>query len=349
MEKTSRLVKNQNGAAMVIAIMVMLVLSILAVTFLNVSFFEEKTAINNEKHKQAYYLARSGQEIAYSMIKKNQGELNSLPEYIYGDLNGNFTLVRGTNNFQGHENESIVTVVEGLNGSGTITSYGNVDGIIEKIVFTFTYGTVLVPGAPPPQPPDGLNAGSADGDAVTWYNSNNGNISHGGGTYDGPVLFQNGSHGAVITLQNSSSTLSAYSMYFLDTPVSLEVSKNSTLTLIVDLLSFSGRVDIDEHNQSDYNGQLILRVNNSEILGQDIGGQAGVKYGVVFFGNDVSLGGTPFGGIDANNYYYFPDGVNINSQSSIDQLIKINDVGTVDLVKLGISQTSGGINPGMYK
>lgn len=342
--------KSHKGSALIIALMVLLVFSILSAALLNMAFFEGKSSIRAEQYKQAYYLARSGQEIMLSLLNKNKEELNHLPVYIYGSIEEGFAYSRGSYS-NNHNDESIVAVAVGANGEGIIISYGNVDGAIERIELTFHYGSELEQGTPPSPPAGGVSAGSDDeGEgALNWYNSNNGKIKQGTGSYEGDVTFRNSSNKAVITLENNRSTLIADSMYFDDAPVSLVVTTNSTLTLFADLISFRGVIDIDEHSLEDHNGRLILNTNNSKIMGQEIGGHTDVNYGIVFLGSGVRLNGAPFSGIVPNCFYYFPENVNLNSQQGINELIKIEDLGSIDFDKLGLGIGSGGIDPGLYR
>ncbi|MGI6142070.1 MAG: pilus assembly PilX family protein [Caldicoprobacterales bacterium] len=69
------MIKNNRGSALVTAVIVMLVMSILGVTLLQLSLAQTRHSIRDKNRMQAYYLARSGVEatIAWMMDPHNNG------------------------------------------------------------------------------------------------------------------------------------------------------------------------------------------------------------------------------------------------------------------------------------
>lgn len=137
MEKKGSPIKSQKGSAMAIAMMVLLVLSILIAGFLTVSLTEAKTAIRNEKQKQAYYIARAGAEAVAKHIINNPGSAQGLIDAP----KSNPPVTLGNGVFE-------VDVTGAINDRVTIESTGYVDDISQKVSLT------LVPSLTTWTPPD---------------------------------------------------------------------------------------------------------------------------------------------------------------------------------------------------
>jgi len=71
-------IQSNKGAALGIALMVLLVLSILGSAFIAVSAAENRNVIYQDKKMQAFYLARSGADTVSSWIIKNPGQAANL-------------------------------------------------------------------------------------------------------------------------------------------------------------------------------------------------------------------------------------------------------------------------------
>lgn len=160
------MVKKKKGAALVIVLMVLVVLSIFAVTFIDVNFNEQKQIIRVDKKTKAYYIARAGAESTANYIINNHKKAAALKSA--GKSNpvsfgaGNFTVqvnekADGTLSI---ESEGIVnnvknSVVMNLNKlkatdifKGSIASKGNLNVTGMKTVtgdLESTDGTVIAP------------------------------------------------------------------------------------------------------------------------------------------------------------------------------------------------------------
>ncbi len=67
--------KSNNGAALVVVLITLLVLSILTLSVIHTNMTNTKQVVSQKEHLQAYYLAYSGLEIGYSALLLNNGEL----------------------------------------------------------------------------------------------------------------------------------------------------------------------------------------------------------------------------------------------------------------------------------
>lgn len=137
MEKSGSPIKSRRGSAMAIAMMVLLVLSILIAGFLTVSLTEAKTAIRNEKQKQAYYIARSGAEAVAKHIIINPDSAQGLIDAPKSSP----PVPLGNGTFE-------VDVSGSIKDRVIIESTGYVGDVIQKVSLT------LIPGITAWTPPD---------------------------------------------------------------------------------------------------------------------------------------------------------------------------------------------------
>jgi hypothetical protein len=129
-----RILNEESGAALVMTLIVMLVLTILGTALLNISLAENKFAKRNEDKLQAYYIARSGAHaVAEYIAKDNSGDA----ENMFG-----FTSVKNITHFINGEVQ--VTVLEDAINDDIlhISSQGIFNGISQtaKIRFHKTGG-----------------------------------------------------------------------------------------------------------------------------------------------------------------------------------------------------------------
>jgi len=150
--------KRNKGMALIVVLMVMLVLSILGVSFLSISTFQTNQAIREDKGLQAHYLARAGAEAALAAwqnapstakptgtfdpvyLSSSDAFVNTLP----ADLKGKFD----------------VTIT--LNGtSNVIHATGTVGNVQKDVNVTINTISSVIPG-PVPSYIDGSTTGFYD-------------------------------------------------------------------------------------------------------------------------------------------------------------------------------------------
>jgi Tfp pilus assembly protein PilX len=88
-KKLKKYIKSDGGAALGITIMILLVLSILGISFISIGYAESRNVIYQDKSMQAFYLARSGADAVSSWIVKNPGQAASLDGKV-ADSQGQF-------------------------------------------------------------------------------------------------------------------------------------------------------------------------------------------------------------------------------------------------------------------
>jgi len=81
MRRVGRLVDNEHGVALVLALMVLLILTGLVLAFLSASAFEPQISRNHSHTVRARYVAEAGIEYAYDMLASNVGAWN---DYLAG-------------------------------------------------------------------------------------------------------------------------------------------------------------------------------------------------------------------------------------------------------------------------
>ncbi len=103
--------KNQGGVIIIMALVVLVIASVLAVTFATSMRLEEKTAATFRKHGKVFYIAQAGYEYALAILRKDKNEESSRP---YDALNEEWrTLFNGS----GEEEEPAVNL-DGINSNG---------------------------------------------------------------------------------------------------------------------------------------------------------------------------------------------------------------------------------------
>jgi Tfp pilus assembly protein PilX len=77
MQKIGRLIDNEHGVALVLALMILLTLTGLVLAFLSASAFEPQISRNHSETIRARYVAEAGVEYAYDTLASNVGSWNS--------------------------------------------------------------------------------------------------------------------------------------------------------------------------------------------------------------------------------------------------------------------------------
>ena len=167
--------KKNKGAALIVVIMVMAVMTILGATILNISLSQTMQASNEDKRIQAHYLARSGADATLSAWKS--APIGSKPigacSPVYLDSLNQFVYIKPSNMIG--EFNVIITNPDSV--TTIITSIGTVGNVIQTT--TVTIVTVNTQITDPISP-------TVTGDSLKWYNSSSGQANPGDNTH-GPI------------------------------------------------------------------------------------------------------------------------------------------------------------------
>ena len=113
--------KNQKGAALVLVLLSLLVITILGTAIINISFAEVQQATATERDKKAYYLARSAADATMKWIEDNIADINTMPITTEAEILAYEAAV--------DEFELVVPSVEGVYREGNISGMEGVDGV----------------------------------------------------------------------------------------------------------------------------------------------------------------------------------------------------------------------------
>lgn len=232
-----------NGAALSIVILVLLVLSVIGIAILNVSLSDTKQGIYQEEHTKAYHVAKSGIDVA---VQRIENEITAHPaQYvIIDDIAFMFQSFSGTLNstYSGTYDISFIDNGLMLEEKIKILANSNVNNADETVALT-------VPVASPYLNPKG------------WIN-NGWIVNDGSFSSNTPVIFRtlkNIQHVVMKTSNAAPTTFKAPSIYFLDTAKgsSLEVTKNSeTFTLESNFVYLKNKMI----TENDDTAELYLKV-----------------------------------------------------------------------------------------
>lgn len=297
MGKTFYVNRRNKGAALIVVIMVIAVMTILGIAILNISLSETIQASNEDKRIQAHYLARSGAEATLSAWedaesdKKPSGKcnpvyLNNSNEFVYEKTNtiGKFEVIIT-------KPDSITTV---------ITSEGTVGNVQQTVTVTIKSEITQVE----------IPLEVFNGHDLGWYYYNSGQIhTDPNRSGKGKAVKLEAKNGKGLKIPNKNSpaaTFEADQMLFISP---IQILHNSII-LSAKLIAFNGTVDFS--NNGNGNGALVLKV-----LGDGFkpnGSQFNGPVGVVFFQNDG---------------YYFKNiggGVILKKSSDIQSQVKANNL-----------------------
>ncbi len=119
--------KNEKGSAMIVAILVVLVLTLLGTALWNYSMADTIQTAREEKRIQAYYIARSGAEsVANHLVTHPMGDLNEEINDAYPDPITSSLVVFGNGDF-------VVTVTKENDTTVLVESVGTVEDIMQKV------------------------------------------------------------------------------------------------------------------------------------------------------------------------------------------------------------------------
>ena len=123
-------IKNEKGSAMVVAILVVLVLTILGFALWNYSMAETLQTEREEKRIQAYYIARSGAEsVANHLVNQPMGSLKEEIDDAYPDSVTSSSVNLGNGTF-------VVTATKENDTTVLVEAVGTVEDIIQNVSIT---------------------------------------------------------------------------------------------------------------------------------------------------------------------------------------------------------------------
>jgi len=137
------LLKNQKGSAMIVALIVMLVSSLLGSAMYQYSTASTMHVAKDEKHMQAYYLARSGADAVAEYIIKNPDQLTA--QQMIDFLSG---APESSEANLGNGRFKVKVSRDDINNSINIISTGYIDNDTQVPV-TLTLSETLIAGTPP--------------------------------------------------------------------------------------------------------------------------------------------------------------------------------------------------------
>src|SRR5437867_12501522 len=94
MRRISRLIDNEQGVALVLALMILLTLTGLVLAFLSASAFEPQISRNHSETARARYVAEAGVEYAYDTLASNVGSWDT---YLDGATRAQGAVLRAPN------------------------------------------------------------------------------------------------------------------------------------------------------------------------------------------------------------------------------------------------------------
>ncbi|NPV72422.1 MAG: hypothetical protein HPY89_01220 [Pelotomaculum sp.] len=319
----------ENGAALPLALAVMLVVSLLAAALWQYSMMENLQVEREKKRLQAHYLARAGANAAIAAWL--EAPFNDKPVqigepaklYLAGD--GTFT---GSPENAAGEVEIYVEPDETEEGIVHITATGRVDGVESKVTAT---SAPYVDGAEwePPlydkstgliTPGTDTYSATVDGRKKTVYAHE---------PVEGAVKFINSDSQRPLHIQSNTCVELASNAMEFKSPVDLVQTGDrdtGALFLKAEYISFKSSIAVEDYSywwfgSHYYYGTIILKVPDGlGVDGREIGGQAGSRYGMVFF-DDAYIWEMGLLGFEVrhdlhmeNKAYYFksrPDGIDL--------------------------------------
>ncbi|MDW7673462.1 MAG: hypothetical protein SCK28_02880 [Bacillota bacterium] len=293
---------NQKGIALPLVLIIMVVTMMFGLTFSKIATTEAIQTVRNEKSLQAYYLAKSGVELAYYQLRLNP----YYRESIAGSIdNGSF-------------NVAIEGPSPGNFGLIDITAIGTVDSINRRIMLSVD---LVEKEATPPSPEDFDNA-HKNGDEFSpkWLNNGDNipNVEH---RYKGPVTIGHSNVTTTINGQGSGNAKnhSAYVTEALFVEHGMDLRFNFLLTIDAEIIVFkhSDPIIMDTHKNQPTTDFIIQANDPNNDFGRKVTID-GRLYGRVFFNGEVMIEDEVV--IPKGNYYFLASGVNLS-----DPLLIYND------------------------
>lgn len=289
------LFKNESGAAMIVALLVVLVMFILGTALWQYSVSDTIHVDRDEKRLQAYYLARTGAEAALQAWQESA--YNNKPS---GDTSTMY-LDKATGEFTSDVTSDYVGSFTANISSGdnntTIKSTGTVDDITQTV-------QVLVLAA------------FQYGDDLGWYNLPSGQIDSGSYNAEGAVLL--GPNPDITqtanSLKNPASGSAAYEAQAIFFYYPMNTANADRLTLTAEIIVF------EEDLIFGNNGEMELKLYQ------------GSTKGIVFFSDVYGQNkNDPF--FISNNAYYFYKDVLISELRTKDDVDNAIFYGKLELVE----------------
>ncbi|GAB6182085.1 hypothetical protein JCM14036_34040 [Desulfotomaculum defluvii] len=306
------ILNNQKGAAMIVALMVLLVVALLGTALWQYSSTDRLQVFRDEKRMQAYYIARAGADATRSKI-------NTILGLIVWE-NDQPVVLRNTNNdFFENGNFEVVTTIEKIKDSETnldigkkvkILSTGTVQDVSETVEINIDIMSGVLPSESSSVFPstveedDWLNGSNKNDTAEpNWVEVSNpkdttGRIKSDLGSYLAVGFPEN----LVVEHQEGqqSFNLHAENFWFKNDTISLWIKQGNILNLHSDTIVFEGTVELDGPHDKNFGVVGLYTSTNSgygkvyfykDVVNQ--GGQQIVPKGAYYFKNGVELWGKP--------------------------------------------------------
>ena len=326
----NNLIKKETGAAIVTALIVLIVLSLLGTALFFSMMTEGRQSIRYGNRTQAYYLARTGAEIAYAAILHNlydnAGTLitidNVVPDNFVGTLEGIGTYnVQNTFSEKSEEN----TYEVAINSTGIKDGTGGTSYTVQLILELNVIENIVNP--------------------EEWFAGSSHNIQHNHAS-NNPfpnkrIILKSKDGIKALSVTGNPARLVAYSIHFVvdeeqDVVSALIISQNDTVILDAVFIQFDSGISVARAGQSSNHSRLRLDNSHEGIQGYfDDKDQFSVpiydftnnvNYGVIYFDDDK-----PIGGKDdlTKGYYFFPHGCELH-----DLAFNGKDKGDVGLIRV---------------
>ena len=301
------MLRNEKGAAVPLALVVMLILSLLGTVLWQYSVSDTIQVARDQQRMQAYYLARAGADATL------QAWLQSPPEdrptgtgnTVYLKNDGSFV---ETDPGEMKQGEFAVTVDPQEDGSIKIVSVGNVDGLTQRVTVTLSSSFIY-------------------GHTLDWYDSSSGQMTTGESLPVAtlPVILEANSGKIKLPSSGSTVTFEGPALFFdsdLDGPFHHRLNLIAETIVFGQSASFGIRMKKDE-------GKLFLYVPDG--MGFVREGKAGL-WGRVYFPPSVK---------HHNSEVSHPDGLMLGGRA----FYFLKKTGGIDILNIGPGEMEEIPNP----
>lgn len=352
--------KCSKGIVLPVILIIMLILSVLGMALIGRMNFDSKIEKISEDKMQAHYLARSGILIAKNYLLNNESNLaDDQTYYLSGALDSdsptqNFSVSALYPSIINSTKYIVVkcTVINTVPLKISLNAAGIKNGQ-KDIINSTLIDNSLADAAAKINAGTPLTSPAINGTTVLDANDPNVNFIDNDGDIKNHInLFTPNKGDSVVysdkvtvNFNENESVLNTGAMFFDNTGTSLLVSNQAALNLSADFLAYYGDVCIADNNEKN-DTHLYLRTLNSTLTEDQLitDGSSTLNYGLVYFANNVYTGKDTDvlvmesnGSDPLNGYYFFPDGVDLPSES--DRLIPVTGITAALLGQLNIADT----------
>lgn len=305
MERTeSVLKKGKNGSVLAYVMAAFAVITIIIAAVLSLFTMTMKITLSKRDLRLAYIYAKSGIEYARSIVsnKRQAGEF-----IIYGNFEEEIkSAIKNTepDNAKNSKIYAVLSVGQDAQNNRDLRFTIKSVGTVNKAVRTLSLEGILI-GELIEIPVD---AKLASDKPHEWYDGS-GRLSNNPihDTIDGAAIF-NATINCITKENDSKDSINAEQMYFMNTPISVYVEKNHTLSLRSDFYYFEG--DATGHEKDTH---FFLYTRDSTLSGDELGMRDGT-YGIFCLSPEaeVKAGGNVIIASSPNHrFFFFRSGVDI--------------------------------------